>query len=66
MTTARDFIEDAYGETLKALFEKFYETYVVAASDDSGKQEAEQHFSAGVSLAASVRDRALALLPPTA
>jgi hypothetical protein len=64
MSASRDFIQDAYGDTLKSLFDKLYLAYSDAATDSTLKQAAEQRFSAGVSLALSVRDRAFALLPP--
>lgn len=64
MSTARDFIQDAYGDTLKSLFDKLYFAYSDAATDSTAKQEAEQRFSAGALLAVTVRDRARALLPP--
>jgi hypothetical protein len=64
MATARDFVQDAYGSTLKSLFDQLYLAYSDAATDSTLKQEAEQRFSAGAALAVSVRDRALALLPP--
>lgn len=65
MATARDFVQDAYGNTLKSLFDQLYLAYSDAATDGTLKQAAEQRFSAGAALAVSVRDRALALLPPT-
>jgi hypothetical protein len=59
-------ILDAYGDAMKVLFETLYKAYVDAAADGPMKQQAEQRFSAGAALAVSVRDRALALLPPGA
>ena len=64
MSNARDFIQSAYGDTLKSLFDKLYLAYVDAETDSTLKREAELRFSAGVTLAVSARDRALALLPP--
>ena len=66
MPGGKDLILDAYGDALKALFETLYRAYVDAATDGPMKQQAEQRFSAGVALAVSVRERALALLPPDA
>lgn len=65
MSTARDFILDAYSQTLKSLFDKLYVAYAGAA-DDVQRRQAEERFSAGVSLAVAVRDRAIALLSPQA
>lgn len=59
MATARDFVQDAYGDVLKTLFHRLFDAY----NEPATKQEAEQRFSAGVSLALSARDRALKLLP---
>ena len=57
-------ITESYQDLVKIVFTQFYQASILAKSpEDSAK--AEQIFQTGITFARRVRDRALALLPPT-
>ncbi len=62
MNPDQTLIQSAYEDVIKELYAKLFQGYADAGSDAARKQQADQHFTAGVGLARSSRDRALALL----
>jgi hypothetical protein len=61
--TDQQIIAAAYQDTLKHVFSVFFTSWAGAGGDAPAITQAEQAFVAGVTLARTVRDRALALLP---
>jgi hypothetical protein len=57
-----DIIKQAYEDTIKKLYSVFYDASITA-QDPNERQQAERRFKAGVALARTVRDRAIAVLP---
>lgn len=62
MNPDQKLIQSAYEDAIKVLYAKLFDSYSVAGGDASQNQQAEQRFMAGIRLARSSRDRALALL----
>jgi hypothetical protein len=61
--TDTQIITAAYQDALKQVFSVFFTSSAGAAGNAAAIQQAEQAFVAGVTLARSARDRAIALLP---
>jgi hypothetical protein len=62
MDTDQEIIQSAYGDAIKDLYAKLFQGYADAGRNAGQKQQADQNFTAGVGLARSSRDRAIALL----
>jgi hypothetical protein len=57
-------IKELYKELLKPIFTTFYHDGFMSKPTPPQKQQAEQNFANGVTMARQARDRAIALLPP--
>jgi hypothetical protein len=55
-------IQSAYEDAIKELYGKLFEGYSEAGGEAAQLQQADQRFKAGVGLARSSRDRAIAML----
>jgi hypothetical protein len=62
MNPDQPFIQSAYEDTVKKLYIILLDSYVTAGGDDAMIQEADRHFTTGLSLARKSRDRAIVLL----
>jgi hypothetical protein len=62
MTDDKTTIQTAYADALGKLYAELFDQFVQAAGDIAQEQQAEQHFTMGLSLARRSRDRALALV----
>ena len=58
----QDIIKQAYADCVKKLFGVFWEATIAAGEDQGAHNAAKQNFSNGLTLARSVRDRALAVV----
>lgn len=56
-------IKELYKELLKPIFTNFHQEAFVTKPSPQQKQQAEQNFANGVTMARQARDRAIALLP---
>jgi hypothetical protein len=56
-------IKELYEELLKPIFTTFHQEGFVTKPSPQQKQQAEQNFTNGVTMARQARDRAIALLP---
>ena len=61
--TESDLIKAAYAETIKNIYNVFFDSIAGASGDNVAESHAEQAFQRGIALARRVRDRALALIP---
>jgi hypothetical protein len=52
----------AYDETVRKLYFALFDQYTQAAGDPGQEQQAEQHFTLGLTLARRARDRAVNLV----
>jgi len=59
----KDYIEEAYSESIKQVFKVFFHAFANAGSNTEKEEVAERAFKVGVVLARRVRDRALDILP---
>jgi hypothetical protein len=66
MNPDQSLIQSAYQDAIKLLYGKLFDAYAAAGGDASQMQQADQRFRAGVGLARSSRDRAIALLADSA
>jgi hypothetical protein len=57
-------VAEGYEQIIKTVFSQFYQASVLARTPEE-KAKAEQIFQTGVTFARQVRDRAVAILPPT-
>jgi len=55
-------IQAAYEDAIKRLYATLFQGYAEAGDDATRRQQADQNFIAGVALARSSRDRAVAIL----
>jgi hypothetical protein len=62
MNSDQQLIQCAYEDAIKGLYALLFQGYAAAGGDAAQHQEADQHFTAGIKLAQSSRDRAIALL----
>jgi hypothetical protein len=62
MNPDQTLIQSAYEDAIRQLYAKLFQGYAEAGGDAAQLQLAEQRFTAGVGLARSSRDRAVALL----
>jgi hypothetical protein len=62
MTPDQTLIQSAYEDAIKLLYSKLFDGYAAAGGDPAQVQQADQHFTTGVGLARSSRERAIALL----
>lgn len=62
MSPDQTLIQSAYEDAIKLLYSKLFDAYASAGGDASQLPQADQRFIAGVGLARSSRDRAIALL----
>ena len=62
--TDKDLIDQAYEETLKRLFDEFFNAYDLASNstDSTEQSNAEQKFRARVKLAKTVKEKALTII----
>ena len=60
----KDYIEEAYSDSIKQVFKVFFLGIANAGGDVQKEEVAERAFKVGVTLARKVRDRATAILPP--
>ena len=61
--TDADLIKAAYTDTIKNIYNVFFDSFAGAGGDAVAESHAEQAFQRGIALARRVRDRALALTP---
>jgi hypothetical protein len=59
----RDLIEEAFGSTIKSIYNVFFQSYTEAKGSPISEKKAEDAFRNGVKHARQVRDRAIALVP---
>jgi len=62
MNSDQMLIKSAYENAIAGLYAELFQGYAEAAGNAEKQREAEQRFMAGVGLARSARDRAIALL----
>jgi len=62
MNPDQQLIQSAYDDAVKKLYAALFDNYVSAGGDTAMIQDADRHFSTGVALARSSRERAIALL----
>jgi hypothetical protein len=62
MNTDQETIQSAYGDAIRDLYANLFQGYTEAGHDAVQKRQAEENFTAGVGMARSSRDRAIALL----
>jgi hypothetical protein len=62
MNSDQTLIQSAYEDAIKRLYAALFDGYAQAGGDVTQEQQADQHFTTGVGLARSSRDRATALL----
>ncbi len=60
----KDYIEEAYSDSIKQVFKVFFQGFANASGDTQKEEVADRAFKVGVVLARKVRDRATAILPP--
>ena len=60
--TDSEIVNNAYAENVKLLYVTFYNALIIA-QDQNAKQQAEQRFTQGITLARQIRDRAIAIIP---
>jgi hypothetical protein len=62
MNPDQTLIQSAYEDTIKELYARLFQGYTESGGDAAQQKLADQRFMAGVALARSTRDRAVALL----
>jgi hypothetical protein len=62
MSPDQALIQSAYEDAIKELYAKLFQAYAEAGGEAGQERQADQRFTAGVGLARSSRDRAVALL----
>lgn len=63
MSQDSDLVVASYGDIAKSIFSTFFENLIVAQQDPAAQKAAADKFVAGITIARTARDRAIALLP---